>query len=46
MLSKKENIITNKNMYTDVLKDGAQMCYNMDKLQMAVLKVKVSESRQ
>ena len=32
-------------VHTDVPTDGAQMCYKIDKLQMAVLKVKVSETR-
>ena len=32
-------------MCTDVLANGVQMHYKMDKLQMAVLKVKVSETR-
>ena len=30
---------------TDVLADAMQMCYKMDELQMAVQKVKVSETR-
>ena len=33
------------NAHTGVPVDGMQMCYKMDKLQMAVQKVKVSETR-
>ena len=34
-----------RSVHTDVLADGMQMHYKMDKLQMAVQKVKVSETR-